>query len=69
MPRKRYNAFEDFPVDKKDQPDWQPAGEQPEGEENQPGEINEPRPAANSLFTGSRVLHSPRCTRWSASNG
>ena len=59
MPRKRFNAFDDFPVDKKDQPDWQPAGEQPEGEENQPGEINEPRPAANSLFTGSRVLHTP----------
>jgi hypothetical protein len=55
MPRKRFSAFDDFPVDKKNQPDWQPTGD-----ENEPGgEAGEPKPAANSLFTGSHVLHQP----------
>ncbi len=54
MPRKRYSAFDDFPINGKDQPDWQPAGE-----ENEPGEAGQPAPAANSLFIRSKVLHQP----------
>ncbi len=54
MPRKRFSAFEDFPTGQDEQPDWQPAGE-----ENEPGEEAAQPKAANSLFTGSKVLHQP----------
>jgi hypothetical protein len=57
MPRKRFNAFDDFPVEKKEPDDWQPSSE--EAAETAGSGENASKPAANSLFTGSHVLHQP----------
>ncbi len=54
MPRKRFNAFDDFPVDKKKKPDWQPAPE-----ENLPLDEEQAAVQGNSLFSGPRVLTQP----------
>jgi hypothetical protein len=55
MPRKRFSAFDDFPVDKKNQPEWQP-GEEPATEGESKGK--EPS-AANPLFRDRHVLTQP----------
>lgn len=58
MPRKRFSAFDDFPVEKPDQPEWEPAQDEPA--QGQPEAAAAPQPkGANSLFVRSKILPSP----------
>lgn len=58
MPRKRFSAFDDFPVEKPDQPEWEPAQDEPA--QGQPETAAAPQPkGANSLFVRSKILPSP----------
>jgi hypothetical protein len=61
MPRKRFNAFDDFPVDPKNKPDWQPGESSGDVQPDDKPilERDQPHARANSLFHDRHVLAQP----------